>query len=154
MRNRQRISRNHGKKSKQDSHGNWSTRRGERAQLECKPKHKTNDENQDKRRQAQLLHFTNNVRSAFFASATIWKWIANKQQQCHTHVAIPASTRIITAREINSKLKYLGERVSLVDTGTDAYLRQDDSLICPIFSSSTVINTQDQINWEHQNLDD
>ncbi len=71
---------------------------------------------------------------------TIWKRIANKQQQCHTHVAMPASTIIITAREINSKLKDVEKRV-LVDTGTDAYLRQDDSLMCPIFPSSTEINT-------------
>ena len=73
--------------------------------------------------------------------STIWKRIVYKQQQCNTHVAMPASTRIITAREINSKLKDFEKRVSLVDTGTDAYLRQDDGLMCPTFPSSTVINT-------------
>ncbi len=54
---------------------------------------------------------------------------------------MPASTRIIIAREIKSKLKDFEKIVSLVDTGTDAYLRQDDGLMCPTFPSSTVINT-------------
>ena len=34
---------------------------------------------------------------------TIWKRIANKEQQYHTRVAMTASTKIITAREINTK---------------------------------------------------
>ena len=75
MRSRQSISRNHGKKSKQGEvrtvKGIEAQARGERAQLECKPKHKTNDEDQDKRRQAQLLHLTNIARSAIFASAGV-----------------------------------------------------------------------------------
>ena len=75
MRSRQSISRNHGKKSKREEvrtvTGIEAQTRGERAQLECKPKHKTNDKDQDKRRQAQLLHLTNIARSAFLASAGV-----------------------------------------------------------------------------------
>ena len=54
---------------------------------------------------------------------------------------MPASTKIITAREIKTKLRDFDKRLSLVDTGTDAYLRQDNSLMSPLFPSSTVINT-------------
>jgi len=71
----------------------------------------------------------------------IWKGNANEEKQCLARVAMPASTRIITAREVNTKINDFDKRLSLVDTGTDAYLRQDDSLMCPLFPSSTVINT-------------
>jgi len=54
MRSRQSISRNHGKKSKREevrtAKGIEAQARGERAQLECKPKHKTNDKDQDKKK--------------------------------------------------------------------------------------------------------
>ena len=54
---------------------------------------------------------------------------------------MPASTKIISAREIDTKLRDFDTRLSLFDTGTDAYLRQDHSLMCPLFPSSTIINT-------------
>ncbi len=54
---------------------------------------------------------------------------------------MPASTKITSAREIDTKLRDFDTRLSLFDTGTDAYLRQDHSLMCPLFPSSTIINT-------------
>jgi uncharacterized membrane protein YqjE len=74
---------------------------------------------------------------------TIWKKTANmnEEKQYRARVAMPASTKIITASEIRSKTDDFNKRLSLVDTGTDAYLRQDDSLMFPLFPSSTVINT-------------
>ena len=51
---------------------------------------------------------------------------------------MPASMRIITAGEIRDSFV---TRRSLLDTETDAYLRQDVSLMSPIFPSSTVIHT-------------
>jgi hypothetical protein len=73
---------------------------------------------------------------------TIWKKTAymNEEKQYRARVAMPASTKIITASEIRSKTDDFNKRLSLVDTGTDAYLRQDDSLMFPLFPSSTVIN--------------
>ncbi len=52
-----------------------------------------------------------------------------------------ASTKIISGREIDTKLRDFDTRLSLFDTGTDAYLRQDDSLTCPLMPSSTIIHT-------------
>ncbi len=62
--------------------------------------------------------------SKIFSSTliTIWTRNANKEKQCQTRVVMPASTRIITAREINKKLNDFDKRLSLVDAGTDAYL--------------------------------
>ena len=57
-------------------------------------------------------------------------------------VPIPASTKIISAREIRNKLRDFDTKLFLFDTGTDAYLRQDDSLqvMCPLMTSSTDIH--------------
>ena len=55
--------------------------------------------------------------------------------------AMPASTKIITANEIRTKWRDFVKRESLFDTGTDAYLRQDENLMYPLFPSSTVIST-------------
>ena len=50
---------------------------------------------------------------------------------------MPASTKIISAGEVKDNFLI---RRSLFDTGTDAYLRQDERLKFPIFPSSTVIH--------------
>ncbi len=68
--------------------------------------------------------------SKIFSSTltTIWKIIADKEKQCTPRVAMPASTKIISAREIDTELSYFDTRLSLFNTGTDAYLRQDKVL--------------------------
>ena len=60
----------------------------------------------------------------------------NAQKQLR--VAMPASTKLITAGEVKDNFV---TRLSLFDTGTDAYLRQDDNLMWPLFPSSTIIHT-------------
>ena len=55
---------------------------------------------------------------------------------------MPASTKIISGREIDQTLEDFDKRLSIFDTGSYAYLSQDDSLVvCPVFPSSTVIRT-------------
>ncbi len=56
-------------------------------------------------------------------------------------VAMPASTKIMTACETKTKSKGFFTRLSLFDTGTDAYLRQDNSLFSSHLPSTMVINT-------------
>jgi len=46
-----------------------------------------------------------------------------KVEQAPVLIAMPASTKIITASEIKAKSKEFTMRLSLFDTGTDAYLR-------------------------------
>ncbi len=83
--------------------------------------------------------------SKIFSSTltTIWKIVADKarEKQSTPRVEMPASTKIISAREIDKKLRDFDTGLSLFNTGTDAYLRQDDSLMSPRFPSSIVINT-------------
>ena len=69
----------------------------------------------------------------------------------HVRVAMPASTKIITSGEIKDNFV---TRRSLFDTGTDAYLRQDDSMMHPLFPSSTVISTAgpEQLKASHSGL--
>jgi hypothetical protein len=64
-----------------------------------------------------------------------------KEEQVPVLFAMPASTKIITASEIKAKSKEFTMRLSLFDTGTDAYLRQENSLMCSLLPSSTVIST-------------
>ena len=66
-------------------------------------------------------------------------------------IAMPASTKIFTAGEVNDNFV---TRRSLLDTGSDAYLRQDDSMMNPLFSSSTLISTAgpEQLTASHSGL--
>ena len=52
-----------------------------------------------------------------------------------------ASTKIFTANEIKANSKEFVTKLSSFDTGTDAYLRQDNSLMSSLVPSSTVIST-------------
>ncbi len=81
------------------------------------------------------------IKNIFLNTPTICKIIADEEKQCTPRVAMPASTKIISAREIDTKLRDFDTRGSLFDKGTDAYLRQDESLMCPLMPSSTVIHT-------------
>ena len=54
---------------------------------------------------------------------------------------MPATTKIIASSEIKTKTNDFTIRRSLVDTGTDAYLRQDDSMIFSSFPSDIAIST-------------
>ena len=71
----------------------------------------------------------------------IWKQILEKTEQDSMRVAMPASTKILTACETKTKSKGFVTRLSLFDTGTDAYLRQDNSLFSSHLPSTMVINT-------------
>ncbi len=51
---------------------------------------------------------------------------------------MPAAIKIMTSNEIKSRAKDFSTRLSLFDTGTDAYLRQDNSLMSTSLPSSTV----------------
>ena len=77
---------------------------------------------------------TGGVRNLKMFPTTLTKCSAQTEAQ----VAMPASTKIITANEVRDNFV---TRRSLFDTGTDAYLRQDESLMYPLFPSSTVIHT-------------
>ena len=67
---------------------------------------------------------------------------------------MPAQTKIISANEIKTKWNGFEKRLSLVDTGTDAYLRQDNQLMFPLHPASTTINTAgpDQLKASHSGL--
>ncbi len=52
-----------------------------------------------------------------------------------------ARARIYQNDISDRKLCDFDTRLSLFDTGTGAHLRQDDSLVCPLMPSSTVIHT-------------
>ena len=55
-------------------------------------------------------------------------------------VAMPAMTaKVLSATELQSKTN--GFRLSLLDTGTDAYLRQDERSMHCMIPSNTIINT-------------
>ena len=90
---------------------------------------------------------TGGVKSLKMFPTTLTKCSA----QTEARVAMPASTKIITANEVRDNFV---TRRSLFDTGTDAYLRQDESLMYPLFPSSTVIHTAgpDQLRASHSGL--
>jgi hypothetical protein len=70
----------------------------------------------------------------------IWGQIVEKTEQDSIRVAMPASTKITTACETKTKSKGFVTRLSLFDTGTDAYLRQDNSLFSSYLPSTMVFN--------------
>jgi hypothetical protein len=56
-------------------------------------------------------------------------------------IAMPAATKMMKANEIKSRARDFSIRLSLFDTGTDAYLRQDNILMSTSLPSSMVIHT-------------
>ena len=81
----------------------------------------------------------------FVCAQTGGMWISKmfpttltKVNEEQLRIAMPASTKIIPASEVNGNFV---SRRSLFDTGTDAYLRQDDSMMHPLFPSSTLISS-------------
>jgi hypothetical protein len=71
----------------------------------------------------------------------IWELIVERTEQDSMRVAMPAPTKIMTACETKTKSKGFVTRLSLFDTGTVAYLRQDNSLFSSYLPSTLVINT-------------
>jgi hypothetical protein len=70
----------------------------------------------------------------------MWKRIIKgKEEPRQLRISMPATTKLIAASEIKTKTHDFNIRRSLVDTGTDAYLRQDDSMIS--FPSDIAIST-------------
>ena len=53
----------------------------------------------------------------------IWEQIVERTEQDSMRVAMPAPTKIMTACETKTKSKGFVTRLSVFDTGTDAYLR-------------------------------
>ena len=53
--------------------------------------------------------------------------------------AMPA--KVLSAKELQSKTNCFRKRLSLLDTGTDAYLRQDKRSMHCMIPSNTIINT-------------
>ena len=78
----------------------------------------------------------------------IWEQIVEKAEQDSMRVAMPASTKIMTACETKTKSKGFVTRLSLFNTGTDAYLRQDNSLV-HIFHPRWKSIQQDQRHSTH-----
>jgi hypothetical protein len=72
---------------------------------------------------------------------TIWRQNVEEKETDSFRIAMPAATKIMTSNEIKSRAKDFSTRLSLFDTGTDAYLRQDNSLMSTSLPSSTVIHT-------------
>ncbi len=70
----------------------------------------------------------------------IWELIVERAEQDSMRVAMPAPTKIMTACETKRKSKCFVMRLSLFDTGTDAYLRQDNNLFTEYVPSTMVIN--------------
>ena len=96
-------------------------------------------------------------KSVYLTFSSILKQIkvrTSNQQENDIRVAMPAQTRIISANEIKTKWNGFEKRLSLVDTGTDAYLRQDNQLMFPLHPASTTINTAgpDQLKASHSGL--
>ncbi len=60
---------------------------------------------------------------------------------------MPAATKIMTSNKIKSRAKDFSTTLSLFDIGTDAYLRQDNSLMSTSLPSSTVIHTAGPENF-------
>ena len=57
-------------------------------------------------------------------------------------IAMPAMTaKVLSAKESQSKTNGSKKRLSLLDTGTDAYLRQDERSMHCMIISNTAINT-------------
>ncbi len=72
---------------------------------------------------------------------TISRQNVKEKETASFRIAKPAATKIMTSNEIKSRAKDFSTRLSLFDTGTDAYLRQDNSLMSTSLPSSTVIHT-------------
>ena len=66
---------------------------------------------------------------------------SEKRDKSGQQVANAATTQIIASEDVNIKCGKFRRNVSLVDTGTDAYLRQTSNMMHPLLPSSTVINT-------------
>jgi hypothetical protein len=62
-------------------------------------------------------------------------------------IAMPAATKIMTSNEIKSRAKDFSTRLSLFDTGTDAYLRPDNSLMSISLPSSTIEKSYCNVDW-------
>ena len=57
-------------------------------------------------------------------------------------IAMPAMTaKVLSAKELQSETNGSRKRLSLLDTGTDAYLRQDKRSMHCMIPSNTIINT-------------
>ncbi len=72
---------------------------------------------------------------------TILRQNVEEKETDSLRIAMQAATKIMTSDEIKSRAKDFSTRLSLFDNVTDAYRRQDNSLVSTSLPSSTVIHT-------------